>query len=560
MVACTGVCLLSDLECRDCLGKQLCRRTLGFFAFLVACVGSWMRPPNTNVTEFLLEGKPASRVALQFVGSEYTYGELRDAAADISRFLVEAGGQKGDRVILIADNSFFWVAAYLGILQAGLVCVPLPASLVPRDLTYVLELTEPQFAFMQAGFLTKQASHFRHLQVVTDHEVACASDQFPVKSFAEITSQGYSSAPLLPSVDPHDLAALMFTSGSTGKPRGVMVSHGNIVANTNSIIQYLELTENDRIMTVLPFHYCFGTSLLHTHLRVGGTLVIDPRFMYPEKILQRMVDSACTGFAGVPSHFQILLRSSSLRKKTFPHLRYIQQAGGHLAPAFVRELQEALPHTQIFVMYGQTEGTARLSYLSPKLLGTKPGSIGKGIPGVKLRVLDESGEEVRPGEVGEIVAEGDNVTEGYWHAPEETAACFRHGALFTGDLATVDEDGFIYVVDRAKEFLKCGGKRVSCRQLEDRLLEFDGLLEAAVVGIPDDVLGEAVRAFVVPRLPAGDGLEDRLHLFCKEHMPPALVPKNIVMLKSLPKNSAGKVLRQELKSLLTSEFADLRHS
>jgi len=211
-------------------------------------------------------------------------------------------------------------------------------------------------------------------------------------------------------------------------------------------------------------------------------------------------------------------------------------------------------------MYGQTEGTARLSYLPPEFLETKLASIGKGIPGVKLRVLDESGEEVRPGEVGEIVAEGDNVTKGYWRAPEETAACFRDGALFTGDLATVDEDGFIYVVDRAKEFLKCGGKRVSCRQLEDRLLEFDGLLEAAVVGVPDDVLGEAVRAFVVPRLPAGDGLEDRLHLFCKEHMPPALVPKNIVMLKSLPKNSAGKVLRQELKSLLTSEFADLRHA
>jgi len=277
--------------------------------------------------------------------------------------------------------------------------------------------------------------------------------------------------------------------------------------------------------------------------------VVDPRFMYPEKILQRMLDTQCTGFAGVPSHFQILLRTSSLRKKTFPHLRYIQQAGGHLAPAFVRELQEALPQTQVFVMYGQTEATARLSYLPPELLQRKPGSIGKGIPGVKLRVLNESGEEVCPGEVGEIVAEGENVTQGYWCAPEETAVCFRNGRLFTGDLATVDDDGFIYVVDRAKEFLKCGGKRVSCRQLEDRLLEFDGLLEAAVVGVPDDVLGEAVKAFVVPRLPVCDGLEARLHLFCKANMPPPLVPRDIVMLKSLPKNSAGKVLKQELRSL-----------
>jgi len=548
MVACTGVRLPTDLECRDCLGKQLCGRTLGFFAFLVACVESWMRPCNTNVTEFLLEGKRATKVAFQFVGSEYSYGELRDAAADVSRYLVEAGGQKGDRVILIADNSFFWVAAYLGILQAGLVCVPLTASLSPQDLTYVLELTEPQHAFLQAAFLTKQASHFRHLRVVTDHGVTSAPEQLLVKSFAEIRSQGSHAAPLLPSVDQHDLAALMFTSGSTGKPRGVMVSHGNIMANTNSIIQYLELTENDRIMTVLPFHYCFGTSLLHTHLRVGGTLVVDPRFMYPEKILERMIDSACTGFAGVPSHFQILLRTSSLRKKHFPHLRYVQQAGGHLAPTFIHEIQEALPQTQVFVMYGQTEATARLSYLPPELLQNKPGSIGKGIPGVKLRVLKESGEEVCTGEVGEIVAEGENVTQGYWRAPEETARCFREAKLFTGDLATVDEDGFIYVVDRAKEFLKCGGKRISCRQLEDRLLEFEGLLEAAVVGVPDDVLGEAVKAFVVPRLPVCEGFGARLHLFCKTHMPPAFVPKDIVMLKALPKNSAGKVLKKELRS------------
>jgi acyl-coenzyme A synthetase/AMP-(fatty) acid ligase len=200
-------------------------------------------------------------------------------------------------------------------------------------------------------------------------------------------------------------------------------------------------------------------------------------------------------------------------------------------------------------MYGQTEATARLSYLAPEFLETKLGSIGKAIPGVRLQVLNESGEEVRLGEVGEIVANGENVTLGYWRAPQESASSFRNGKLYTGDMATVDEDGFIYVVDRAKDFVKCGGKRVSCRQIEDQLLECDELLEAAVIGIPDEVLGEAVKAFVVPRMSNGNGLRESLHEFCRKHMPPNLVPKEIVLLAALPKNSAGKVLKQNLKVL-----------
>ena len=332
-----------------------------------------------------------------------------------------------------------------------------------------------------------------------------------------------------------------------------MISHRNIIANTESIIEYLGLTARDRIMTVLPFHYCFGTSLLHTHLRCGGELVVDLRFMYPEVILERMIATQCTGFAGVPSHFQILLRNSSLRNKSFPHLRYVQQAGGHLAPAFVHELRQALPDTQIFIMYGQTEATARLSYLPPQFLDAKPGSIGKGIPGTSIRVLNDSGECVRPGEVGEIVAEGDNVALGYWSSLGQKAAIsvtsFRNGKLYTGDLATVDNDGFIYIVDRAKDFVKCGGKRVSCRQIEDRLLECEEVLEAAVIGIPDEVLGEAVKAFIVPRAANHNGLAGSLHHFCKKNMSPHLVPREIVVVQGLPKNSSGKVMKQSLKVL-----------
>lgn len=503
---------------------------------------------NSNVADFLLEGKPADRIALRLLGEERSYGELQAAATAFAQHFDEIGCRKGDRVVLAGENTFFWVGAYLGILRAGLVCVPLPTTVTAEDLEHVLAVTESRVAAVQAGFVAKHISLFRGTHLITDSEIRGLPGLLTAASFAEIESQASGMPTPACEVESDDLAALMFTSGSTGKPRGVMVSHRNIIANTESIIEYLGLTEADRIMTVLPFHYCFGTSLLHTHLRVGASLVVDSRFMYPETVLQRMLETECTGFAGVPSHFQILLRNSSLRKRTFPHLRYVQQAGGHLAPAFICELREALPGTQIFIMYGQTEATARLSYLPPEFLDKKPGSVGKEIPGVKLRVLDESGRRVQPREVGEIVAEGENVTLGYWREPAETATTFRNGELHTGDLATVDEGGFIYIVDRAKDFLKCGGKRISCRQVENQLQEFECLLEAAVLATPDEVMGEAVRAFLVARMPGCPSFEECFRTFCKEHMLPQLVPREFVVMPALPKNSAGKVLKHSLRN------------
>jgi acyl-CoA synthetase (AMP-forming)/AMP-acid ligase II len=505
-----------------------------------------MNGADGNITRYLLDGKDETRPALLTLKGDYTFGQLRSTSAEVAQYFVAAGGRKGDRVILVSENSFFWVASYLGILRAGLVCVPLPPNISPSDFDYIVGITEPSFAFLQSAFAVKYARRFPEKSLVTDNGLP-GKTATPSLQLAQLRAQAVDRVPDLPTVQGSDLAALMFTSGSTGKPRGVMVSHGNIKANTDSIVQYLQITGEDRIMTVLPFHYCFGTSLLHTHLRAGGTLVLDHRFMYPEKVLQRLQETQCTGFAGVPSHYQILLRKTSLRKKSFPHLRYAQQAGGHLAPVFLHELREALPTTQIFVMYGQTEATARLSYLPPHLLETKLGSIGKGIPGVRLRVQNEAGEEVRPGEVGEIVAEGENVAQGYWRAPEETASSFRDGRLYTGDLATVDEEGFIFIAGRAKDFLKCGGKRVSCKQLEQQLLEYEDLLEAAVIGVPDEVMGEAVKAFVVPH-PGLTAVEERLRNFCKQRLPFPLVPREIVVLNALPKNHAGKVMKEELRN------------
>jgi len=489
-----------------------------------------------NVCDYLLGGKPTHSTALLTLHRRYSYGDLKAAVARLTGQLEKRGLQHGQRVLLLSEDGLFWAAAYLATLRRGLVCVPLPPKLAPEELDCVCALAAPALVFVSSRLACTVVDRFLPGHVIRD--TALVDDD----------SSAHPSTDGSPATQPDDLAALMFTSGSTGKARGVMISHGNIISNTESIIQYLALTSRDRVMAVLPFHYCFGTSLLHTHLRVGGSVVIEPRFMYPELVLNRMQDTKCTGFAGVPSHFQILLRRSTLSKRALPDLRYVQQAGGQLASTFIRELRNALPDKEIFVMYGQTEATARLSYLPPRFLDSKLGSIGKGIPGVRLHVLMDDGQPVAPGETGEVVAEGPNVAHGYWQDAEETARCFRDGKLYTGDLATVDNDGFIYIVDRAKDFLKCGGKRVSCHQVENVLLDNPALLEAAVIGEPDDVLGEAAVAYVVPRDTKDRPSLEILKLHCKEKLPPPFVPKRFVLLKSLPKNSSGKVLKAQLKT------------
>ncbi len=485
-----------------------------------------------NVADYLLAGRCPDAPALIPLGESCSYGELSRAVDSVGAWLAATGLGKGRRVLLVAANSVFWVGSYLAALRAGLIVVPLPATSSMADLLYVIEAAEPACALVEPKVLARNGHALRALPVLT------GIPQAPAPPPPATPSGG------------DDLAALMFTSGSTGKPRGVMVSHRNIIANTESIITALGLASRDRMMAVLPFHYCFGTSLLHTHLRVGGTLVLENRFLFPDVVLQRLRDTECTGFAGVPSHYQILLRRSNIRQMNLPRLRSLQQAGGHLAPAFVRELRQALPQARLWVMYGQTEATARLSYVPPDQLDRKTGSIGIAIPGVTLRLANEAGETTAPGELGEIVAEGENIASGYWRDEAETSKSFRNGRLHTGDLARMDEEGFFYVVDRARDFLKCGGKRVSCREIEETLLECEDLVEAAVIGMADPILGEAVKAFIVPRdLEQAGDIAARLPAFCRPRLPAACVPKQIVVLRALPKNSSGKPSKAALRAL-----------
>lgn len=489
---------------------------------------------------------PSEKVALVTQQGDITYGELRKQARQVGRGLQDRGLIPGDRVLLAGDSSLFWVVSYLGIALAGGVSVPVAVPADPGFFSNVVNTTKPRFGFVQAKHMGRMGAMLDPLEVIF-------SDARPprMETTADLTTlpELQSDQSLEPGVEviADDLAAIMFTSGSTATPRGVMVSHGNILANSSDIIESLSIVPNDRIMAVLPFHYCFGTSLLHTHLLAGASLVVDNRFLFPEKVLQNMVDSQCTSLAGVPSTYQILLRRSNLKQMEFPHLVKLQQAGGKLAQPFIDELEDALPAARLFVMYGQTEATARLSCISPEDRHAHPGSIGKGLAQVDLKVVKDNGELVAPGEVGEIVATGPNITLGYWQNPEATKRNFSQG-LHTGDLAKVDKDGFIIIVDRARDFLKCGGQRVSCRQIEETLVNFSGISEVAVVGMPDLVLGEAVCLFVVHR--DGAEVEEDLKKFCKKELDHILLPRKIIFLEGLPKNKSGKPDKLALKKNL----------
>ncbi len=354
-------------------------------------------------------------------------------------------------------------------------------------------------------------------------------------------------------LDPHAPALLVYTSGSTGTPRGVLQTHANVHANTLAIATYLELTSDDRALSTLPLFYCYGRSILQTHLFVGGSVFFDHRFMYPRVVMEALGAQGCTGFYGVPLTFESLRRQVDVCALPLHTLRYVAQAGGAMHPDTIKWARDAFAPARLFVMYGQTEATARLSFLPPAYAEEKAGSIGRGLHNVELRVVDPSGHELPPREVGELVARGPNVTSGYFRAPEETSEILRGGWLWTGDLCWRDEDGFIFLVGRSKDMLKLGGHRVSAAEIEQIVVEHPDILEAAVIGAPDPTGGEAAIAFVVV---AGDHEPDpaEVRRFCRERMPAFKIPREIRVVKALPRTSSGKVAKTELRKALEREI------
>ena len=458
-----------------------------------------------------------------------SYEDLYQNAVKLAGYIKVTFGENNN-ILVISENSVFFITVYLAIFKSGNVCVPLNPAIEPENLSNVISKTVSTLAFVSKRYLKKYEDF--SFQKIDNEETNSIIEE---SNNQKIVDENVT-------FDENRLAEIIFTSGSMGEQKGVMLSHKNIIANTDSILEYLNLTSEDTIEVVMPFYYCYGLSLLHTHLRVGGSVVLNNSFIFIGSVLNDLNKYKCTGFAGVPSHFQILLRKTKDFKTTeFPTLKYVTQAGGKLHKAFIEEFITAFPKIDFYVMYGQTEATARLSYLPPDELKKKLGSIGRGIPGIELKVVNENGDLVKPGEDGEIIAKGSNIMTGYYKDEETTKQTIKNGWLHTGDIATVDEDGYIYIQSRQKEIIKVRGIRISPKEIEEVIVTYPGVIDCSIIAESDDITGESLKAVVfINDADRDDFSEEVIKQHCAEQLASHKIPQKVVFETKLAFNAAGK--------------------
>lgn len=523
-----------------------------------------MIPPGPFLADwvFLHAARSPAAPAVASAATRLTYGDLAERVRNLAGHLAAHGVGPGSRVLLALPNLPVTVVAGLAINALGATSVEVNREWSAAILGDIVRRSGVRHAFLWARDAPTWHASFEGSNV--DRAWIVARGPFP-PTFEEAIG-GVAVALLLedgrvdpalgvpPAFEPPTLAAdmpalVLYTSGSTGSPHGVIQTFGNIDANSRAIVEYLGLTGDDRALIALPLFYCYGRSVLQTHLLVGGSVFLDGRMAFPRAVLESLAAEGCTGFAGVPLTFEIFRRQVDVSGMTFPRLRYVTQAGGAMAPDTIAWARNAFRPARVFVMYGQTEATARLSYLPPERAGDKAGSIGIPIPGVELRVVGEDGVELPPGEIGELVARGANVTPGYLGEPDATAAILHDGWLWTGDLAERDEEGFLYHRGRAKEILKIGGHRASPAEIEEVVAGHPDVAEAAVVGVPHDLLGEVPHAFVVPR-PGSSTDEAAILRWCRENLAGPRAPVAITLVERLPRTASGKLLRAELRESL----------
>ena len=484
--------------------------------------------------------------ALTWRTTTWTYGELRAASATIERALARRDVPRGTRVALLLRNSPHYVAAYYGTLASACVAVPLNvherAPVLIRQIEncgaqiLIGDVAHPEWGAVTAA---ARSSSIEVIGLKLDGDELVAAFQRELEG-----TSGLAASKMTGDIGEHELASIIYTSGTTGSPKGVMLSHGNLHANADAIIRSLGLNEHDHMLCVLPFYFSYGNSVLHSHLLCGARLTLEDNLAFPRLILQRLQDDRISGFAGVPSTFALLLGRHRLEDFDLSHLRYVTQAGGPMPRALLDELRKGLAGVRVFVMYGQTEATARLTCLPPEDLDRKPGSVGLPISGVEIDVR-EAGRPLPPHGVGEIFVRGPNVMLGYWNDAAATAEVLRDGWLRTRDLGYLDGDGYLYLVGRTTDMLKIGAFRVSPQEIEEVLASIEGVEEAAVVAIPDEILGQAVKAFIVPRPDAAlSAMSVKAH--CRAHLATYKIPKAVEFISALPKTSSGKIQRFKL--------------
>ncbi len=495
-----------------------------------------------------------AKEALVHGSKRLSYQDVARQTAGLAHGLRRAGLQRGERVAIYLEASVAQVLSIFSVSEAGGALVPINALLHPEQVAYIARdceirgLVTTPAKLRQLVEVLPQIPSLRFIILTGEGEFPEVS--LPCLQFEELTQLPPFQNSNERAID-KDLAAILYTSGSTGKPKGVMLSHANVVAGSLIVSTYLEIKENERILAVLPFSFDAGLNQLMTAFQQGAAIVLI-NFVFAREIVQTLLKERITGLAGVPTVWSLLAQpNSTLQKQPLPDLRYITNTGGAMPQTVLSLLRQALPTTKIFLMYGLTEAF-RSTYLAPEELDRRPTSMGKAIPNSEILVLNEQGQLCKPGEVGELVHRGPTVSMGYWGRTEDTNRALRANPLlppqlgdcervcYSGDLVKMDEDGFLYFVGRRDAMIKSSGFRISPSEVEEILFQTKSIQLVAVIGIPDEMLGQTIKAFVVPRNGATRDAE-ALIAFCAEKLPRYMVPKTIEFLDEMPKTSSGKV-------------------
>lgn len=490
--------------------------------------------------------------ALVVEGTAYTYSRLLEGAEHLSAQFLSSGVQRGDRIAIFMDNTWPAVVSIFGALMAGAAFVVVNPQTKADKLRLILKDSGARILVTDAhltAVFTQAVIDTPSLNVIYCSG-PCPAAAKPVIPF-RLDAADRNGLPSAPPVIPLDLAALIYTSGSTGLPKGVMMTHQSMTFTAGSLIEYLRLSPDDRILNVLPLAFDYGLYQLLMTVRLGATLVLERSFAYPAQILNRVQSERVTVFPGVPTIYMTLIGMHARSALSLPAVRLITNTAAALPSGIVPRLREIFPSALIFRMYGLTE-CKRVSYLEPERLDRKPESVGRAIPGTEIFLLSEEGNPVKAGEPGILYVRGPHVMLGYWQKPEETQFMLKPGRypgeriLCTHDWFTQDEDGDLYFVGRSDDIIKCRGEKVSPIEVENCLHAIPGIREAAVVGVHDDLQGQAVRAYVALE-PDVQLSEKEIRGACAGKLENFMVPRDVIILPELPKTPSGKIRKKDLK-------------
>jgi long-chain acyl-CoA synthetase len=499
-----------------------------------------------------------SKTAIIIKTKEYSYSSLKESSEMLACHFVVAGIKKGDRVAVYMNNSWQSIVSIYSITLSGAAFLVINPQTRADKLQYILNDSGAKILISES-ILSNELSEalggsttLKEVIVAGDNDRITKVKGIKFEDFEKITSNAKPEI-VLPRIIPNDLAALIYTSGSTGFPKGVMMTHQSMVFTSWSLIEYLRLSEDDRIILLLPLAFDYGLYQLLMAITIGGSLIVEQSFTFQTSVYKQIEMFRPTVFPGVPTIYAMMIAANKKTGLSFDCVRKVTNTAAALPAEFIPDLKKIFPEALIFKMYGLTE-CKRVCYLEPELVDIKTDSVGKAIPGTEVFLLSPEGNPVAPGEQGILHIRGPHVMLGYWHKDELSREMLRQGnlpgerILCSNDWFKMDEEGFLYFLGRTDDIIKTRGEKVSPTEIENVIYKIEGIKEVAVIGIPDEIMGESIIAYITTHGQLQIGEKD-IQKECMSKLELFMVPQRIIFLDEMPKSSNSKIDKKELKKM-----------